>query len=340
MSLPPTVSVLVPVHDAEAFLAEALASALGQDYPADRLDVVVVDDGSSDASAAIAAGFAEREPERVRVLRQANAGTAAAVNAARAAARGELLALLDADDRWPADKLVNQVRALDAAPDAGLLYGDMTVIDAEGATVADSWLQTIWPGEPPSGRCFGALLEANPATASSILLRAELSRRLGPIPVELRSADWWLALAAARAGAIAYLPEPRTGYRLHDANIGLGSEGPTLGRAHVRRAAVQRCFLACVTAADAEPIELAAAWNAFERNVSEALRGLGSPFATVVAVNAADRERARGQAASAAAELESGAAAPAMAGFVRALAADPWNAEALDGLAAAWERAR
>jgi tetratricopeptide (TPR) repeat protein len=336
----PTVTVLVPVLDGEAFLTEALESALAQDYPADRLDVVVVDDGSSDASGAIANAVAARAPGRVQVLRQANGGTAAAINAARDVAGGELLALLDADDRWPADKLVRQVRALEAAPEAGLLYGDMTVVDAAGSVLSESWLETVWPGEPPAGRCFGALLAANPATASSILMRADLSRRLGPIPAELRCADWWLALSAARAGAVAYLPEPRTAYRLHGGNLGLGREGPALGRAHVRRATVQRCFLASVTAADAEPIELATAWNAFERNVAEALLQLGSPFATVVHVSAGDREHARGQAASAAAELQRGAAREAMASFVRALAADPWNAEAQDGLATAWERSQ
>jgi hypothetical protein len=317
----PSVSVLVAVHDGEAFLGEALESALAQEHA--PLELIVVDDGSADASAELAAAYG------ARVIRQANAGTAAAVNTARDAARGELLALLDADDRWPGDKLARQVEALGGA---GLIYGDMTVIDAGGSVLRDSWHELVWDGEPPSGSCFGALLAANPATASSIVMRADLSRRLGPIPPHLRCADWWLVLSAARAGEIAYLPAPRTGYRFHDGNIGLGTEGAALGRAHVRRAATQRCFLADVRAGEATPRELALAWNAFERNVTEALAHLGSPFETVVPVGPADRERAW-------AELGAGHEDPAeaLAAAVRALAANPWEPAGHTALEAAWE---
>jgi glycosyltransferase involved in cell wall biosynthesis len=315
----PTVSVLIPVHNGEAFLAEALESALAQEYDG-RVEIVVVDDGSTDASREIA------ELYRARVIRQANAGTAAAVNAARAAASGELHALLDADDRWPADRLAHAVEALG---DAGLVYGDLTVIDGGGEVVAESWLEVVWEGEPPAGRCFGALLAANAAGASSIVMRADLSRALGPIPPELRCADWWLALSAARVGPIAYCELPRAHYRWHDHNIGLGTSGATLGRAHVRRALTQRWFLTSVTAADATPLELALAWNAFERNVDCALEHLGNPFETVVSVTDADRARAR-------AELASGHGDFAAA--VRAAALDPFSATGQEALEAAWER--
>src|ERR1700754_2011104 len=82
--------------------------------------------------------------------------------AAREAASGEFLALLDADDRWPPDKLARQ---LEAIGDAGMVYGDMTVIDGAGEIVRESWLSLVWDGEPPSGtNAFGALLAANAAT--------------------------------------------------------------------------------------------------------------------------------------------------------------------------------
>jgi glycosyltransferase involved in cell wall biosynthesis len=257
------------------------------------------------------------------VIRQPNAGTAAAVNVAREAARGEVLALLDSDDRWPADKLARQ---LDALGDAGLLYGDMTVIDGDGALVRESWLSLVWDGTPSGEGCFGALLSANAATQSSILLRADLSRRLGPIPPHLRAADWWLALSAARAGRIAYLAEPRTFYRIHDANLGLGTEGKALARAHVRRAATQRVFLRDIRAGEVTPLELAHAWNAFERNVAEALRQFGNPFATIVSVTDEDRAAARRE------PLDD------MVSAVRALAADPWNQDAHHALQEAWGR--
>jgi hypothetical protein len=317
----PKISVLVPVHNGARFLAEALESAHAQTLR--PLELIVVDDGSTDAGAEIASALG------ATVIRQPNQGTAAAVNTARAHARGDLLALLDADDVWPRDKLARQVAALG---DAGLVYGDLTVIDAAGDVVHPSWLDLVWDGPPPSGHgCFGALLAANPATASSILVRAEL---LGAIPPHLRCADWWVALAAARKGALAYLPEPRVGYRLHDDNLGLGTEGAQLGRAHVRRAATQRHFLATVQAGEATPLELALAWNAFERNVTEALNHLANPFETIVAVTDADRERAWE-------ELHDrpGDPAHALAAAIRARAADPWEPAGHAALEAAWELA-
>jgi hypothetical protein len=315
------ISVLVAVHNGARFLAEALESARAQTYR--PLELIVVDDGSTDGSA----GIAERLG--ATVLRQANHGTAAAVNTARAHARGELLALLDADDTWPHDKLERQVAALG---DAGLVYGDLTVIDEAGEALHPSWLDLVWDGPPPhGGDCFGALLAANPATASSILVRADL---LGPIPPHLRCADWWIALTAARHGAIAYLPEPRVGYRLHADNLGLGTEGARLGRAHVRRALTQRHFLATVQAGEATPLELALAWNAFERNVTEALTHLGNAFETIVPVSDADRDRAWEELANA-----PGDPAHRLAAAIRALAADPWEPAGYAALEAAWELA-
>src|SRR5262245_44209372 len=117
----PGISVLVAVHNGARFLAEALDSAHAQTLR--PLELIVVDDGSSDDSAEIA------RKHGATVIRQANQGTAAAINTARDSARGDLLALLDADDVWPGDKLARQV---DALQDAGLVYSDLTVIDERG----------------------------------------------------------------------------------------------------------------------------------------------------------------------------------------------------------------
>jgi hypothetical protein len=245
------------------------------------------------------------------------------VNAAREAATGDFLALLDADDRWPPDKLERQ---LEAIGDAGMVYGDMTVIDGAGEVVRESWLSLVWDGEPPSGEhAFGALLAANAATQSSIVLRASLSRRLGPVPAHLRAADWWLALSAARAGRIVYAAEPRTFYRYHAANIGLGTEGEALARAHVRRAVTQRVFLRDVQAGEATPLELAHAWNAFERNVAEALKHFGNPFARIIEGDPQAGARETGT---------------DLASAIRRLAADPYDTAAHEALIELWERAQ
>ncbi len=105
----PLVSVIIPVHNGGRFLGDSLRSVVRQEYPA--LEIIVVDDGSTDGSAQIAAAFAG-----VRGLSQPNQGPGAARNAGIEQARGEIIALLDQDDEWASGKLRTQVAALVADP--------------------------------------------------------------------------------------------------------------------------------------------------------------------------------------------------------------------------------
>jgi hypothetical protein len=323
----PAVTVVMGAYNAERFVAEALESALAQDYPAEALDVVVVDDGSTDATAEIVAAVARGAGGRVRLVRQANAGQVGAFNAAIPHAAGELIALLDADDVWPADKIRRQVAALE--PGVGLVYGDMTVIDADGVVLQESWLV----GEdPPSGRCAGELLAGNPATASSILARADLVRALSPIPAEIPWPDWFLAVRAAQLAGIAHVPEPRTLYRFHGENMSLGAQGEARRRELVKAAGFQRWCLRRVDLYDATPAQLYRAWTSFERNVHETLSLAGSPFAPVVETAAAERATARRLTEAAMVALARGERERAAVGFLHAAACDPWNEDAREAL--------
>lgn len=121
--MPPRVSILCPVYNGEAFLEEALASVCEQDY--DDWELLLVDDGSTDRSAEIAEHWRRRDG-RLRVLRHAenrNCGSSASRNLAIHHARGELLAMIDADDVWLPGKLRFQVETLDAHPEAAMTFG-------------------------------------------------------------------------------------------------------------------------------------------------------------------------------------------------------------------------
>jgi glycosyltransferase involved in cell wall biosynthesis len=111
------ISVIIPVHNGGAFIAAALRSVLHQTLPAD--EVIVVDDGSTDGSADIAARFGPP----VRVLRQTHQGVAAATNAGIAEVSGEFLAFLDADDLWAENKLAEQSEALAANLSLDAVFG-------------------------------------------------------------------------------------------------------------------------------------------------------------------------------------------------------------------------
>ena len=135
----PSVSVVMAAFDAERFVGEAIESALAQDDPSEVVEVIAVDDGSTDATAAIAQRPADTSG-RVRVIGRPNRGNVAATNTGFAHARGDVVALLDADDAWPRDRLRRAVDVLVARPGVGLVYGDMTVIDEDGEVLQESWL--------------------------------------------------------------------------------------------------------------------------------------------------------------------------------------------------------
>jgi hypothetical protein len=120
-----TVSIVIPVYNHERFLAEAIESALNQSWP--DCEVVVIDDGSTDGSAAIIGHY-----PRVRGIRQVNRGLAAARNAGLAASRGDVVLFLDADDRlWPEAAELG-VRMLEARPEAMMVFGQCRLVDEGG----------------------------------------------------------------------------------------------------------------------------------------------------------------------------------------------------------------
>lgn len=120
----PLISVITPFLDAEPFIEEAIESVLAQTY--ENWELLLVDDGSTDGSTAIARAFCQQRPGWIRYFEHAghaNLGQAESRNVALRQAQGEYVALLDADDVWLPDKLKRQVEVLEAHPEAGMLAG-------------------------------------------------------------------------------------------------------------------------------------------------------------------------------------------------------------------------
>jgi glycosyltransferase involved in cell wall biosynthesis len=207
------VSVVIPAWNCAAFLGEAIASVLVQE--GGPVEAVVVDDGSTDETAAVAAGFGEP----VRVLRQAHAGSSAARNRGVAAARGGLLAFLDADDVWPPGKLSLQRAALDADPTLDMVFGHAVEFNDAGE-------------------------EALPAPAllgPASLIRMASFLRVGPFREDLRAGDFidWMARARELGLRLAVLDAVCLRRRLHERNAGRCS-AIRADYVKVARAALQR----------------------------------------------------------------------------------------------------
>jgi len=116
----PLITVVIGAYDAERYLGEAIESVLAQTYR--NLELIVVDDGSTDRTGEIAASYGDP----VRCIRQENGGMAASRNRAIPEARGDYLAFLDADDRFPPEKLEQQLAAFEADAELDVVYGHVT----------------------------------------------------------------------------------------------------------------------------------------------------------------------------------------------------------------------
>ncbi|MEN9935455.1 MAG: hypothetical protein RLZZ387_2034 [Chloroflexota bacterium] len=183
------VSVIMPTYNYGRFLARAVESVLAQTWG--DLELIIVDDGSTDGTPEVAAGL--RDP-RVRYVRQPNQGPSAARNTGIARARGEYLAFLDADDVWLPEKLARQVALLAARPEAALVYGGCVYVDERGAVLRRVAARL-------RGNLFVPLLRENviSGSASSALARVVCVRQVGGFPAGLHgNEDWllWLRLAA------------------------------------------------------------------------------------------------------------------------------------------------
>jgi hypothetical protein len=187
----PLVSVLVPAYNGDAFLRDALRSVVRQ--TATSWEAIVVDDGSTDDTSAIAREEAAAHP-RIHYVRQDNHGTQTARNTALARARGEWIALLDQDDVWAPRKLEKQLALLERFPDANLLFTNYT--DWDGTR--DLRLR-YRPGRPlPAGDVTEGLAGSCLFQASTVLVpRALVSAVGGFDPAYHFSGDWhlWLKLA-------------------------------------------------------------------------------------------------------------------------------------------------
>ena len=217
------VSIIIPCYNAAPYLAQAVRSALVQNEVPD-VEVIIVDDGSTDASWSVATRLATEDP-RVRPIAAPHRGVCAAVNRGLVEARGEFVALCGADDWWHPDKLRFQLPVLRSSSGSVLVYSDMTVVDAFGRLVYPSFWR--WMGiTPHAGRPVPQLLRRNFISGGTVVFRRRDLEWALPIPEALPYEDWWLAMAASLRGGVAYDSRPLTYYRLHGSNTILGKGPP------------------------------------------------------------------------------------------------------------------
>lgn len=209
MSDGPLVSVVIPAYNAARTIAKTLDSALGQEIS--DIEVIVVDDGSRDDTAAV---VRRNGDPRVRLLQRANGGVASARNAGIEAARGIWVAFLDADDIWLPHKLARQLELMSAQPGCQASQGSAYFVDDELRPLK---LRRCVPVDDP---LLTFLRFQNlPNAASSWVVRRSLIEQIGPFNPDLVILeDWEFSLRLARYANPICIDEPLTLYRIHAGN--------------------------------------------------------------------------------------------------------------------------
>lgn len=200
MTKVPIVSVVIPAFNAAWCVTRAIDSVLVQDFR--NFEVIVVDDGSTDDTAAVLLAYGDA----IRVVHQANGGMSSARNAGIRESQGEFIAFLDADDWWLPTKLNRQVDLMRTRPELGFSSTTARVEDPEGRLV-NLWVCTQWEGS-----FLAHLFQSNAGIAggsSALMVRHESLKRSGGYDETLggvEDADLWMRLAAITEYAC--IPEP------------------------------------------------------------------------------------------------------------------------------------
>jgi len=200
----PTISTVIPVFDAERYVREAIASVLAQTRPSSQ--VVVVDDGSTDGSAAAIRSFGDR----IEYVRQENRGIGAARNTGLRRVTGDYVAFLDADDVWASHKLEVQGAALDEHPEVDLVFGMVDHFVSPDLDETEA-ARLVCPSDPVAGIVAGVMLARRP-----------LFDEVGPFVEDLRLGEFldWFGRARESGASHVTLQDVVYRRRLHRDNTG------------------------------------------------------------------------------------------------------------------------
>jgi glycosyltransferase involved in cell wall biosynthesis len=219
------VSIIIPVFNCERYLAEAIESVLAQTYR--PLEIIIVDDGSTDGSADVAKGFADPQ---IRYCYQPNSGQGAARNRGTNLARGSFLAFLDADDVWLTDKLALQIAALEGNPELDAVFGYVSQFHSPelGAHLETETRH--------SGKSMPGYLP------STMLIKRDSFFRVGPFATNWRIAEWldWYSKAVEKGLKSLMLPKVVMKRRLHTTNIGIRERRSQTEYVRILKAALDR----------------------------------------------------------------------------------------------------
>ena len=213
----PTVTVLIDTYNYGRFIEAAIDSVLSQDFPREQMEILVVDDGSTDDTEE----RVKKYGERVRYFYKPNGGQASAFNFGFARARGEIVALLDADDYWLPGKLRRVAEEFEKNPELGMVYHQYAELDDATGSMKEKNFRVV-SGSFKEG---DDLFWYEPHPTSCTTYRRKFLEQIPQVPEELRIlADVWIGLLIPFVAPMLAVPEILTTYRIHGKNLYYGKE--------------------------------------------------------------------------------------------------------------------
>jgi glycosyltransferase involved in cell wall biosynthesis len=212
----PLVSAAITTYNRARYLPEAIESVLGQTWG--DLELIVVDDGSTDDTEAVVSTYLDR----VRYIRQENGGRSAARNAAVQVAQGEYVGFCDSDDRWLPDRLERQLAAIVQAPQVGMVHGHVELIDADGRPLPDETAahRAVFSAAHQRPVSYAGYAWECRCLSSTILVRKAAFDLVGVYDPNLLLDDYDFYLRLALAYEVVFLDAlPLAQYRLHPQQI-------------------------------------------------------------------------------------------------------------------------
>jgi glycosyltransferase involved in cell wall biosynthesis len=209
---PPLISVVIDSYNYGRYIEEAVESVLAQDFPPDRIEILAVDDGSTDDTAERLRKYAPK----VRYLHKPNGGQASAFNFGLQEARGGIVAFLDADDYWLPGKLPRVAEEFERHPEVGMVYHNFCTLHADGEFREGGFYGQS--GFLPADQRSLLRFELHPTSA--LAFRRSTLDRILPVPEELViQADAYLSACAIFVAPVSYLPAKLAVYRIHGGNL-------------------------------------------------------------------------------------------------------------------------
>jgi glycosyltransferase involved in cell wall biosynthesis len=225
----PRVSAAIITHNRAQFLDDAIASVLGQTFR--DLELIVVDDGSTDGTETVVEPYLDR----ILYVRQEHQGKATARNRAVELAEGELVAFCDSDDIWYPDRLERQLAAFEDNPSVGMIHGHVAVIDPCGNVLPDrtASTRTVFGAAHRKAPTYASYAIDCRCFSSTILVKHEVFDAVGPYDSELPIEDYDFYLRLVLAFDVLFLAgRPLAKYRAHDDKTG----DAVLGSGQIRTA--------------------------------------------------------------------------------------------------------